>query len=203
MTRLLGLIMVTGVALGLASERAKAFPTGADFTIVGLGGSIPDYDQGIAIFPATPTSPIPFIKTLTLEIEGLAHSAPGDLDIYLISPFEGQFIEVMTDRGGGMMNGVTNINLLFDDGASGSPGTPLVTGTYRPDGLADGNDGGLGTFLGRNPGLGTWLLLVIDDSPGGTGSIARYTLRGTVPEPMSLSLLAIGAVALLRRRLSA
>ncbi len=200
MLRLSTFMIAAGLSLVALADRSVAFTGGATFEFTGIGGAIPDYDDGIAVFSATPSSSIGNIKTLELEIDGITHVAPGDLDIYLISPFGGDFIDVMTDRGGGSMTPVQNVDLIFNNASTASPGTPLVTGTYRPDGLADGDDDGFGEFLGRSPGLGSWLLLVSDDTAGGTGSIRSFTLRGTVPEPTTISLLAIGVVGLLRVR---
>jgi hypothetical protein len=46
-----------------------------------------------------------------------------------------------------------------------------------------------------------WILAVIDDAGGDVGSLGAWRIAGTVvPEPVTLSLLAIGALTMLRRR---
>jgi hypothetical protein len=56
-------------------------------------------------------------------------------------------------------------------------------------------------YVARLYGTGNEALLLVDDSPDDIGMIDSFTLRGTaVPEPMTLSLLALGAFATLRRR---
>jgi len=50
-------------------------------------------------------------------------------------------------------------------------------------------------------GMDEWTLVIVDDSEGNQGFLNSFTLRGTVvPEPVTLSLLAIGALTTLRRR---
>ena len=78
----------------------------------------------------------------------------------------------------------------------------FLSGTYQPEGLATGRDLGLSTFVDGTGGSPLpWYLVVIDDSAGGSGQFESWTLRGTyVPEPVTLSLLALGALTLLRRK---
>jgi hypothetical protein len=48
---------------------------------------------------------------------------------------------------------------------------------------------------------GTWRLVMTDDSPGEAGSFNSFTLRGNiVPEPVTLSMLVLGAAFALRRK---
>ncbi|MEK6677343.1 MAG: PEP-CTERM sorting domain-containing protein [Planctomycetota bacterium] len=165
------------------------------FSFTAPGGNI--RDEGIGVFPLSMLGTVPSILTIELSINGLSHTAPGDLDLYLINPY-GDVVEIMTDRGG--MADVTDVNLTFQDSAISLPGTPIVSGTYRPEGLSDGADLGFQQFVGRPGGTDSWFLLAIDDAAMDTGSIRTFTLRGTaVPEPMTLGLLALGAIALVRR----
>ena len=170
-------------------------------------GAIPD--TSVNFFPLVMDDPtIESIVTLELLISGLTHDSPWDLDIYLIDP-RGVVIDpafaVMLDRGDQVA--VEGIDLLFSD-----LGSPLPPGT---DGLCPGGDcsnlnylpeDGRGfdtAFGGLSGGTDAWILVVIDDAQGGVGSFDSYTLRGTaVPEPVTLSLLAVGAFAALRRRRS-
>jgi len=181
------------------------------FSFTAPGGAIPivgSNGTGISVFPLTmdpahsdlnPAPPYPMldISSLELVLTGLAHTRAEDLDIYLIDPF-GKTLEIMTDRGVGF--GLPNVNLIFNDGAAGLPpeNALINSGTYLPE--DSNNTGGFAKYNGGSGGTDAWILLVIDDASGEGGGLESYTLRGTyVPEPVSLSLLALGALTALRR----
>ena len=175
--------------------------TGA-IPIVGSNGT------GISVFALTmnpahsdilpaPPYPMPDITSLELVLTGLTHTNAADLNIYLIDPF-GETLEIMTDLGNGF--GLPSVNLVFNDGAAGLPpeNAQILSGTYLPE--DSNNTGGFSKYNGGSGGTDAWILLVIDDAPGDQGGLQSYTLRGTyVPEPVSLSLLALGALTALRR----
>ncbi|MEK6797892.1 MAG: PEP-CTERM sorting domain-containing protein [Planctomycetota bacterium] len=175
---------------------------GVTFDVTAPAGLIPtlgSQTSGISVFPLvlrdTNSQIIPQITSLELALNGLTHTNPWDLDIYLIDPF-GRTLEVMTDRGDQVA--VVELDMVFNDLAPALPpeSSQIFPGTYRAEGA-----GGLGNFVGGSGGTDAWILLVIDDSEGNQGSMDSWTLRGTgVPEPVSLSLLAIGGLAALRRR---
>lgn len=188
-----------------------------DFNFTAPGGIIPelDFDQdleGISIFPLTMRNTqfpdgIDSIVGLELELTGLTHTYPDDLDVYLVDPF-GETLTVMTDRGRDIdVNGIT---LIFNDAEINVPPDEAAlapdgeTRRYRPMGPDDTpGDGinGLGNFLKQGGGTDTWILVILDDGINDRGSLDSWTLRGTaVPEPVTLSLLALGAMTLLRRR---
>ena len=198
-------LAVVGLAQGARAGEVVTFPF--NFTFSSGGGVIAD--NSINVFaqdmdiPGQPSPSIPEIVSLELQIHGLQYQDWDDLDILLINPF-GQAIEIMTDRGSGFSNATgPPINLTFSDlGLSPVPlNGPVSAGTFLPEGLANATDAGFGTFVGASGGTDAWILLVIDDAgnPGG-GSFTQWVLSGVaVPEPATLSLLALGAVALLRR----
>lgn len=164
-----------------------------DFQYTASGGQIPS--DTTSFFPLTMDEDAdPEIASLELVITGLTHSAPWDLDIYLLDPF-GNSVEVLTDRGD--MHPVVNLTMIFNDSGSSlpvDPDTMLATGPWRPEG---------GSFLPELnlPGTDAWVLVINDDAVGNDGTFGSWTLRGTVvPEPITLSLLAIGALTTLRRR---
>ncbi|MGB2987040.1 MAG: PEP-CTERM sorting domain-containing protein [Phycisphaerae bacterium] len=183
-----------------------AFPTATvggpppwNFTFTAPGGNIPD--DWLGVFPLFMTPDIVKIESIELDIFGLSHDEPQDMDVYLIDPF-GHVIEIMTDLGGS--TAITAVDLTFSDAGTTLPTEPIMSGMYRPEGLFNGNDLGFATYVGGPGGTAppaAWILVFIDDAPLGTGCFGSYTLRGTyVPEPVTLTLLALGAFVALRRR---
>ena len=138
---------------------------------------------------------------MELEIAGLTHNAPGDLNVFLLDPF-GDGIEVMDDNGDQVPLGAPPAVLVFSDKGDPLPvgNAPLVDGTrYEPLGPGMFSQYNWTTYGVLHPG--TWILVMTDDSPGEGGQFETFTLRGTVvPEPVTLSMLALGAVVLLRRK---
>jgi len=202
-------VFCCGVAAILSVAPAKGGDP--DFSFTAPGGAVPSIggkDEGISVFPLfmndtqsdlgpLAVHPLPNIASLELVLTGLTHTNAADLDIYLIDPF-GKTLEIMTDRGVGF--GLAGVNLIFNDtAASMTPeAAQIVNGTYLPE---DSNStGGFSKYIGGTGGTDAWILLVIDDSPGDQGGLESFTLRGTVPEPVSLSLLALGALTALHRR---
>lgn len=120
------------------------------------------------------------IHRVIVTLDGIAHTAPADIDVLLVSP-GGQKVVLMSDVGG--RTPVTGVRLRFDDNArSLSADTPLVTGTNAPTNV--GTDDtfpspapagpyatALSAFAGVDPN-GTWSLYVVDDSAGDAGQIA-------------------------------
>lgn len=164
-----------------------------DFNYTEQGGQIGD--NRTSFFPLTMDEDAdPEIASLELVITGLTHATPWDLDIYLLDPF-GNSVEVLTDRGD--MHPVVNLTMTFSDSGSPlpvDPDTMLAAGPWLPEG---------GTFLPslNLPGTDAWVLVINDDAAGNAGSFTSWSLRGTVvPEPVTLSLLAIGGLVTLRRR---
>ncbi len=190
---------------GVTLSETQTFAGGpCTFSFTAPGGELADND--INIFVLTMSPDILEITSIELEITGLSHFIPDDLDIFLIDPsLTNDYILVMNDRGNGFDLSQENpVNLLFSDLATQvlPDETQIVSGTYRPQGLAEGIDLGMGNYIGvSGGGPQPWLLVVIDDAAEDVGSFESFTLRGTyVPEPATLSLLAFGALAILHRR---
>jgi subtilisin-like proprotein convertase family protein len=133
-------------------------------------------------------------KKIRLELTGLTHTFPGDLDILLVGPGGQKFI-VMSDVGNN--SDVFNINLTLSDGATNPlPSTALTTGEYRPTDQTPSDTfpapapappysspapSGTATFASvfGNSGAalnGTWTLYVVDDAGSDSGSLAGWKL---------------------------
>jgi subtilisin-like proprotein convertase family protein len=115
----------------------------------------------------------------SVELKGLTHTFPSDIDVLVVGPGTPQNAIVMSDAGGS--TGVTGVDLTLKDTAAGPIPTPLVTGTYQPTNSGTGDSfpgapaptGGsaLSAFDGANPN-GTWSVYVVDDASGDSGSFA-------------------------------
>ena len=154
----------------------------------------------IAINDVAPASPYPSVinvsgvagtvATMSVDIRGLSHTFPDDIDMLLVGP-GGQSFIIQSDVGGG--TDAVNINYKLRDGAAGVPldNGPLVSGQYRPSDVGAGDSFGapapLGpygdpvpagpatfasVFGGTNPN-GDWALYVVDDTGGDSGSIGN------------------------------
>jgi subtilisin-like proprotein convertase family protein len=145
--------------------------------------------------PATPypstinVSGVSGARALTIRLFGLTHTAPGDLDVLLVSPTN-QKMEIISDQGG--TSAVSNIDLTLTDFAGSSIGTTMMTGEYRPtaDGGQDafttpapppiyqlpapGGTATLASAFGTNGANmnGAWKLFIVDDTTGNVGAIA-------------------------------
>ena len=188
----LSLLFAGGLLAALSAPASAQIP----FSVTESGGAISD--ANLSMFSLTLPGDIGDLLSLELDIAGLTHTNPDDLEFILLKPTVGA-ITVLQDQGDGIA--IDGVNLTFSDSAlNAAPfGTELFSGTYRP---LSGPAEGFNKFVdGTSVGAGLWTLLVIDDSAGDSGSFDSWTLRGTyVPEPMTMSLLALGAVATLRRR---
>lgn len=161
-------------------------------------------DNTVSVFSLEMGSNIQEITSIELKITGLSHTFPDDLQIILIDPFatgrEG--IEIMIHRGDGF--NIVGVDLVFsDDAHAPPPDEALITsGSYRPHGDFFETDDGMSTFVGNPGGFPSdWILVMIDGSVDDSGSFESWTLSGTyVPEPVTLSLLALGAIVALRRK---
>jgi len=128
------------------------------------------------------------ITNITVQIDGLRHTAVADIDILLAARhLPGLTAFIMSDAAGGSVT-APGITLVFDDA---SPvllpvNGPLTSGTYQPTNIDDGGSDGdifpapapapngnsfLSVFKGQNPN-GIWELWVLDDTDDDTGKIA-------------------------------
>jgi subtilisin-like proprotein convertase family protein len=205
-------LVIAVVMLGVAASPASAetFSNNSGITINDGGQCDPITEVSLAPGTATPyPSEISVVgldssvvSDVNVTVSGLSHSFPDDIGLLLVSP-AGQSVILMTENGGSAA--VSNVNLTFDDAASGAlPDTSQISsGTYLPSRGTDtiaGGDGcstpasfpdtapagpygsSLSVFNGSNPN-GTWKLYVIDDSQADVGSITGWSLDISVTTP--------------------
>lgn len=202
----IGLVLTLFAGLGISAPVSSAHagePFDFEYTFAATDTPIDDAVSIVNIhelnfnFALNPADPMLAIAFLELEIGGLSHESPGDINIFLVRPSttSGPGIEIMDDRGGQFP--ISNVDLVFADGEGSLPiDGPITSGRFAPE---------TGTFSqffdGTDFGTDPWRVIVIDDSPGGAGSFDSITLRGNyVPEPATLSLLMLGALAMFHRR---
>lgn len=155
---------------------------GASFSNAGAisipsGGNASPYPQSISV------SSVGTIAKVSVTVTGFTHTYPQDVDVLLVGP-GGQSVVLMSDTGLG--NNVSNLTLRFDDGAASFlDQSTLISGTYKPTNISDGEGGdsypspappsgyssALSVFNGTNAD-GTWHLYVVDDFSGDAGSIS-------------------------------
>ena len=155
------------------------------------------------------------IVSIAVEIEGFTETHPDDVGLVLVGP-TGAALALLGDGGGN--TSVTNLNVTFSDTAASlvPQNTPLVAGSFKPSqyaslgsfpspgpGVAYSSPAVFGTstftttFQGKNPN-GSWSLYTIDPVSGDTGEISLgWNVQITaVPEPASLSLIAVAGTGL-------
>ncbi len=200
-TLLMGLMLIPASAM--ADQPGP--PWDFEFTYAAPTGGLTDIpDDSVRWYPVElvynnlpADAPITYLE---LEVVGLTHTRPEDLNFILLDPL-GAGIEVMDDAGDGFS--LSNITVVYSDKGVALPhGVPQGTILPGPDTiyLPDG-PGAFADYMGTQIGTVTapWIFVVIDDAEGDSGSFESVTLHG-VPEPMTLSLLAVGALVTLRRR---
>ena len=143
------------------------------------GGPALLYPAPITVIGAGDTT-----TNVTVELRGIDHPWPTDLDVLLVSP-TGTNLVVMSDVGGRAGTPPTGANVTFADHADNGI-TFVDRGTYRPTDLDESwelpdtwpqapspsDATTLASFYGADPN-GTWNLYVLDDNDTTTGTI-RY-----------------------------
>lgn len=105
---LIGIILCAASAILTNAQITYSFSNPNPITINDLTSASP-YPSTINVTNVTSV-----ISKLTVSLNGLSHTFPGDIDIMLAGP-NGQNLVIMSDVGGG--DNVTNINLTLDDAA--------------------------------------------------------------------------------------
>jgi subtilisin-like proprotein convertase family protein len=157
------------VGNGAADDNAGSY-----YTFETRRNSEPDYPSTDTPIPiadnTTHTSTVSVaddvpVTGIRVEIN-ITHTYTGDLDITLINPV-GTRVLLVADRGG---TGNNFSGTVFDDEAATpiSSGSAPFTGSFQPEEPLASATGG--------SSLGDWVLEVVDDAGGDTGSLDSWTL---------------------------
>ncbi len=157
--------------------------------------SIPDHGTA-SPYPSTLTlaSLSGVVGKVTVNLHGLSHGFPSDVNILLVGPANSQVL-LMSHCGGGF--NIDGVEITFDDAATNVlPSNAVITsGSYKPSRYGSGvafpmpaplapYGASLAAFNGINPN-GAWALYVLDDSIGDAGAIVSgWDLNVTTIEPL-------------------
>jgi subtilisin-like proprotein convertase family protein len=183
----------------------------------GVGTTIPDNDSvGVSDTRTVSGSGISGIEIVTVTLE---FSGGWNGDLYAYVQHDSGF-SVLLNRPGRTLaapdgSSTSGLNIVFDDTAPTEIHTAipmiggLVIGTFQPDGRitdplvvlnTDPRPATLASFNTLSAD-GGWTLFVADQSPGNTSTLQSWTLTITgIPEPGTVALSGLGAIALFVRR---
>jgi large repetitive protein len=177
---------------------APGISNGTSISVIGIGNSI---------------------TSVSVDLKFFSDTDVGDLGLVLVGP-TGAALSLMGNCGGS--GEVSDLELTISDAATSlfPQDTTFASGSYKPT-----QYGSIGSFPSPGPGLaynssptfgasslsatfqdtnpnGNWSLYAIDPVSGDSGEISQgWDLQiNAVPEPASLSLITVGAIALLSRR---
>lgn len=130
------------------------------------------------------------VTVRSIQLNGVSHTFPDDLDIILQSP-TGTNVVLMSDAG--LANSLVNVNYTFDDAAAAlmSDNGANPSGTYRPTNFVTPDTWvapGPGAVTQATPTLsmftgdvnGTWRLFIVDDAGLDVGSINNWSITFNV-----------------------
>jgi subtilisin-like proprotein convertase family protein len=191
-----------------------ATPVSADVVGSGGGFSIPDNNEGGVTSTITFTEDLVITGNISVTLTNLTHTWIGDVTATLIAPdstSHNLFFRIGRVGGAGFGDSSDfGGNYIFSDAATGDiwaeaaarTATEAITpGAYRT--TSEGSD--LFTsmdivFTGLST-QGTWTLLMSDREGGDIGSLGGWTLSmSAVPEPNSLTLLALAGLTFVAKR---
>ncbi len=198
-----------GVALVVVAALAA---TASAQVFEGTGGAILDTGVGCGDPGSAPTtfgnievSGIVDAQDVEVELVGLNHTWAGDLEITVSGP--GGFDTHLLDRPGAdgsacgsLSDFIASNQYVWSNSGNTfpeAPADPIPSGKYFPT----ANFGSPSTALPTGDINGTWGLVIRDWSGADNGSLASWRISVTdIPEPATMSLLALGALTLVRRR---
>jgi subtilisin-like proprotein convertase family protein len=209
---ILAVLLVAVPAFATGSYTNSTAGMMADDTYNGTLGSM--FARSVTVPAGEPGGDIVAGVQLTID---MSHTWVGDLTIKLQGP--GGLVAVMSRPGfaetgddgngccGSSNDWVFGATQRFGDGLGpiaenmgvGQPAT-LPAGSWDPHGGILG-DTSFTTTFGATNAVGNWTLYMGDSAGGDVGNFRSFTLDLiTTPEPASLGLLALGGLAVLRRR---
>jgi subtilisin-like proprotein convertase family protein len=168
---------------------SQTFTNSTALTINASGATTP-YGTSIAVSGLGPQS-----TRIALELTGISHTFPSDLDVLLVGPGGQKFIPV-SDTGGSVdVNALTFTVADFEPAPIST--TQWTAGSFRPTDIGGGDSfpapapaapylspptagtAGFDTAFGINGTNlnGTWTLFIVDDASPDGGSLAGWKLR--------------------------
>ena len=170
--------------LGGTTEVSSSKTNGATITLIDNASASP-YPGTITVADMAGT-----VSKVTATLRGFSHAYPEDVDVILVSP-GGQAVSLMGAVGGG--TSVSGATLTFDDDAASTLGTTILSGTYKPSGMAETMNSpapappygsAMADFNGSDPN-GVWKLYALDAAATDAGSIAQgWSITVTAAEPL-------------------
>jgi subtilisin-like proprotein convertase family protein len=177
------------MSLVVSSPPAGFFGSGQVVTIKTNGGAGQPYPIALNV-----NNMVGSIDHVLVELRGLSHTSPGNLDVLLVSP---DGIPVMLMSGAGGTTAISGLDLVFDDdGAPMPPSGPLSSGTNHPGYYTlgkrllptpapqTGYQGQLAAFQACTQVNGTWQLYVSDLTAGDSGQITDGAFLTMVTKPV-------------------
>jgi subtilisin-like proprotein convertase family protein len=170
-------LSVAPTAITTQNGGTITIPAGAPTTTSGPASPYPA-TMAIGGLPASG------VRVKSVQINGISHTFPSDVDMMLRSP-SGTNVTLMSDAGGSTV--VSAANLVFDDAAAAVLPAAIVSGTYKPTniGAADTYPApGPGAITDATPALanftgnlnGTWNLYINDQVGGDVGNITSWSI---------------------------
>ena len=153
------------------------------------GGTATPYPSPVVV-TGVPTSG----SVCSVELVGITHTFPDDIDVMLAGPLGGASPIVMSDVGGS--TAVTGVNLILKDAAATAlpDAGALVSGTFKPTNVGAGDtfpapappQGGSSLSVYNNTNTnGTWNLFVVDQFTPDGGSFSGGWCINITPNPCS------------------
>jgi subtilisin-like proprotein convertase family protein len=141
-----------------------------------------DNDFGTPVIPTSVNVSMPnncIYKVKSVQLNGLSHDYPFDVDIWLTSP-NGQSVMLMSDIGGAVP--ITNRNYTIMMGAPLFTSATAPSGTYAPTNIGVTDAGAPVTTTNFNDFTGnlsgTWVLHIADGFPmGDYGSLTSWAIN--------------------------
>lgn len=210
------------LALAIVAVASSSFAV--TFTSASAVGTLADQvgsTPGVTTNVITVGSGILSVESITLR--GLSHTWAGDLIITVTAP-SGASVDLVRRAGAttgtsfGDSSNFLNADLTFEVGgadlwaaaaAAPATGSLIAGGTYAPSTNLFG--GTVATSYATtnyssfaNQTAGNWTISITDAASGDTGSAGNWEINATpVPEPATMTALALGLAAVARRRKNA